>query len=465
MKKSEPIQSASIILQRSSGEVYLAKRSKAVSFFPGFWVFPGGKLDDPLPSDWEGTEFEVIETVFRELYEEVGLVVGSSDILPPDKRKQSFLVQNYDDAARKEFKEKMVYIGKKQTPPFGTKVYIAAYFWIQDSLFDTLEPQPDGNELTEGEWIQPHDAVEQWRRGERKLPPPILHILRNMGSDHFVSISLNETYLPIGLQTKVEFVPGFQLVPIESDTIDPFETTNLTVISGDENMLIVDPGANIEGADHLRQFLLSLPQEPNVFVTHHHQDHWAGLDVVYDLYPEAVVYGSAKTLDKIDTKLTISQVEDGDSLNLGDLNLKVIATPGHTEGHLSLYSEERKLLIAGDHVVGFGSAVLDPDDGSMIDYFATTRQLIELDPVLIYPSHGPPNFNGQKLLQYYLNHRIEREDAILDAIKNGAENLDQIVAKVYTDVPNQMWEYAKRNIQLHLDKLADEDRLPDNYSC
>ena len=56
-----------------------------------------------------------------------------------------------------------------------------------------------------------------------------------------------------------------------------------------------------------------------------------------------------------------------------------------------LFDEERKVLIAGDHVVGFGSAVLDPVTGSMTRYFESTRKMIDLDPKLVLPAHGPPN--------------------------------------------------------------------------
>ena len=68
------IKSASAIIRKSTGEVYLGLRSKNLRTFPNFWVFPGGKIDEHLNENWKGTEKEVIDTIIRELYEETSIV-------------------------------------------------------------------------------------------------------------------------------------------------------------------------------------------------------------------------------------------------------------------------------------------------------------------------------------------------------------------------------------------------------
>ena len=120
-----PIKSASIILQKSDGSVLICKRSKTVSFFPGFWVFPGGKIESDLPNDWLGDENEVKETVLQELYEEVGIIPGSRFAIPPEKRNEPLYYHDYDIGIKKEFMEEMAYIGRKKTPPFRKKTYEA----------------------------------------------------------------------------------------------------------------------------------------------------------------------------------------------------------------------------------------------------------------------------------------------------------------------------------------------------
>jgi glyoxylase-like metal-dependent hydrolase (beta-lactamase superfamily II) len=73
---------------------------------------------------------------------------------------------------------------------------------------------------------------------------------------------------------------------------------------------------------------------------------------------------------------------EGSSATLVDssrevIHLRVVFTPGHTDGHMSLFDDSTKLLVAGDHVVGLGSALLDPrGGGDMTDYLQTCRNMI-----------------------------------------------------------------------------------------
>jgi glyoxylase-like metal-dependent hydrolase (beta-lactamase superfamily II) len=52
----------------------------------------------------------------------------------------------------------------------------------------------------------------------------------------------------------------------------------------------------------------------------------------------------------------------------------------------------------------------------MLQYFDTTRKLIDLQPVLAIPAHGPPHYDPCALLRSYIAHRQAREDQILAAI-------------------------------------------------
>ena len=213
--------------------------------------------------------------------------------------------------------------------------------------------------------------------------------------------------------------------------------------------------ANQISKNHLRQLLLSLPSTPKVFITHSHNDHWEGLDVVEEIYPNSVVYGHEKMLTRIKTSLKTQSVFN-ENIMVGKRKLEVIYTPGHTDGHMSLFDEMTRTIIAGDHVVGWGSAVLSPSNGDMSDYLNTCQKLIDVEAKLIIPAHGPPNFNPTKLLKTYISHRLERESAILSAIENDKHTLDEIVEVVYQDVPQEMWEFAKSNIILHIRKLVNE---------
>ncbi len=467
MDKQQYIKSVSIILQRSDSKVLICQRSHESSFFPGFWVFPGGKVDTELPDNWEGTELEVIETLYQEMYEEVGILPGLNYTIEPNDRKKDWFLIDYDDRLRKEFKQSIVYIGHKRTPPFRKRVFDAAYYHLKGEMVDAMEPLIDGNELIDQEWILPQDAIQQWENGQKLIPPPILHLLRTLAKDpgNLEIITLIETDLPFGLQTRTEFAPGWQVVPIDSITVEPFQNTNLIIFDRGEDTLIVDPGASDEGKDHFMEMYNSLPNIPSVLITHHHQDHYNALNFLANETKALTVYAHPKTIAGIRQNIDSNNfnfvpIEDG-IIEINGVDLEVIFTPGHTDSHLSLYDKEYGVLIAGDHVVGFGSAVLDEMTGDMIQYLDTCNKLLNLDLKLIIPSHGPPSFKPKDLLQQYIDHRMDRENSILNSIKQGEVNLDDIVSSVYHDVPESMWDHAKINIKHHLKKLTIEGKIPD----
>lgn len=467
MDKQNYIKSVSIILQRSDSMVLICQRSHESSFFPGFWIFPGGKVDNELSDDWEGTEFEVIETLYQEMYEEVGILPGVNYTFPPDERKKEWFLIDYDDNQRREFKESIVYIGHKRTPPFRKRVFDAAYYHLKGEMVDAMDPIVDGNELIGQEWILPSDAIKQWENGIKLIPPPILHLLRTLAEDpdNLEIKTLIETDLPFGLQTRTEFAPGWQVIPIDSITIESFHNTNLIIFDRGEDVLIVDPGASDEGKDHFMEMYNSLPKVPSVLITHHHQDHYNALNFLTNEDKALTVYAHPKTIEEIEQNIDSGNfnfvaIEDG-HLEINGVELKIIFTPGHTDSHLSLYDEEYGVLIAGDHVVGFGSAVLDEMTGDMIQYLETCKNLLNLELKVIIPSHGPPSFKPKELLQQYIDHRMERENSILNSIQQGASNLNEIVSTVYHDVPEAMWDHAKINIKHHLKKLLVDGKIAD----
>jgi glyoxylase-like metal-dependent hydrolase (beta-lactamase superfamily II) len=273
------------------------------------------------------------------------------------------------------------------------------------------------------------------------------------------------TELP-GSLVRFEYAPRLECIPIRSNTLPPFHATNLITMLDDGDLLIVDPGSNEAGRPHLEAVLQRIsPQRLHVFLTHHHHDHIQSLDVVERLFPEAVVIGHPYTLKKLKEcrlkQIPVCGGEVDEVYRIGSREVMCISLPGHTRGHLALWEESSRTLISGDHTVGFGSSVLDPDGGGdMVAYLASTQRLLKLNAQIILPCHGFPTLTDpNELLQTYINHRIEREKEILQAWNSGSHNVDDIIAKVYVDTPAKLHVAAKRNVWLHLDKLQREGAL------
>ncbi|XP_062145545.1 uncharacterized protein LOC133852913 isoform X1 [Alnus glutinosa] len=279
-----------------------------------------------------------------------------------------------------------------------------------------------------------------------------------------------------------EYPPGVKIVPMGSRTGKPFLTTNLIVFAPENvsneseknsfvaygDALIVDPGCRSEFHEELQKIVAALPRKLVVFVTHHHRDHVDGLSIIQKSNPDATLLAHENTMRRIgkgDWSLGYTSVSGAEDICIGGQQLSVIFAPGHTDGHMALLHVSTQSLIVGDHCVGQGSAVLDvTSGGNMAQYFHTTYKLMELSPHALIPMHGRVNLWPKHMLCGYLKNRRSRETSVLKAIENGAETLFDIVADVYSEVDRRLWIPAASNVRLHVDHLAQQDRLPKAFT-
>ncbi|KAA8529129.1 hypothetical protein F0562_034072 [Nyssa sinensis] len=278
-----------------------------------------------------------------------------------------------------------------------------------------------------------------------------------------------------------EYPPGVKILPMGSRTAKPFRTTNLVVFApenvsddyGDNSFvahgeaLIVDPGCRSEFHKELMEIIAALPRKLIVFVTHHHNDHVDGLSIVQKSNPNAILLAHENTIRRIrkdDWSLGKTLVSGAEEICIGGQRVKVIFAPGHTDGHMALLHVSSHSLIVGDHCVGQGSALLDiTSGGNMSEYFKTTYKFMELSPHALIPMHGRVNLWPKHMLCGYLKNRRSRESSILKAIENGAKTLFDIVAHTYSDVDRSLWIPAASNVRLHVDHLAQQNKLPKEF--
>lgn len=275
-----------------------------------------------------------------------------------------------------------------------------------------------------------------------------------------------------GTFTHLEFAPFVECIPIQSNTLAPFHATNLVTVLDGDHILIVDPGANTAGHAHFSSVLSRFSaSKMHVFLTHHHHDHIEALDLVGRHFPGCNVIGHPYTINKVKERfgedshlnfVTICDDDKDEKIEFGETReLVALALAGHTRGHLAIWDKKSKTLLSGDHTVGFGSSVLDPDGGgNMKAYLDSTHRLLEFPVEVILPCHGAPTLiNPLSLLNSYIKHRLEREKDILEAWNSGITEMEGILEKVYKDTPPKLYGAATRNIILHLEKLSDEKKI------
>lgn len=112
-----------------------------------------------------------------------------------------------------------------------------------------------------------------------------------------------------------------------------------------------------------------------ILLTHHHVDHIGGVPELVARYGSAVVGAKA---DRHRLPALDQAVEEGDFVAIGDETARVIATPGHTLGHVCYYFDDARALIAADTLFILGCGRVH--EGTMADMYRSLCKLAALPP-------------------------------------------------------------------------------------
>ena len=176
----------------------------------------------------------------------------------------------------------------------------------------------------------------------------------------------------------------------------------------DERIALVDTGTgtNFELVEqNLGKFKVK-PSDINLIIdTHCHYDHAGGnrdfasasgcpvaiheseAEALRGANPEITIAGAFDAhLDPIES---IRELRGGEQLELGEMVLEVLHTPGHTHGSICLYDRERRALFSGDTVFYDGIGRMDFPTGDSAAMGRSLQKLNNLDARGLFPGHGP----------------------------------------------------------------------------
>jgi glyoxylase-like metal-dependent hydrolase (beta-lactamase superfamily II) len=269
------------------------------------------------------------------------------------------------------------------------------------------------------------------------------------------------------LETRVEMRYGIYLCPLRTPTIPPATHTNCFLIGGDE-LVIIDPGSPYPDQQQrldvvIDRFLAEGRRFREILITHLHPDHIGGVSHVAERYQLPVAAHRA-TAEAIAGDVRVDRwIEDNEVIELAEARsglrwrLRALWTPGHARGHLSFYEERTGTLLTGDCVVGFGTVVIAPPEGNMVDYLASLRRYLSLPRLTaLMPGHGPVIANARERIEEYLAHRAEREAQIVGHLSGGETTVPRLVEQIYRDVPSSLHALAELSVLAHLEKLEGE---------
>jgi glyoxylase-like metal-dependent hydrolase (beta-lactamase superfamily II) len=215
---------------------------------------------------------------------------------------------------------------------------------------------------------------------------------------------------------------------------------------GSTEAVVVDPGPLDEG--HLRGVVDAVAglgaRVAQTLLTHGHADHAEGAGRFAEL-TGAPTRAVGRGRDDL---------ADGDVVTTGGLDLRVVATPGHTSDSLSFALPADHVLLTGDTVLGRGTTVVAHPDGELAAYLDSLDRIAALTGggavTSILPGHGPVVPDAGAMVAFYRTHRRERLEQVRQAVSDGAADVQQVVERVYADVPREVWPAAAQSVAAQL---------------
>jgi glyoxylase-like metal-dependent hydrolase (beta-lactamase superfamily II)/8-oxo-dGTP pyrophosphatase MutT (NUDIX family) len=512
---SVPRPAATLILLRHGLEVLMLQRVQTAAFLGGAYVFPGGSLD---PEDRSShrvtglTEAQANERLkvssgglayyvaaVRECFEEAGILLA--------KDARGSLISS-------ERAEKLLHWRKK---PFrnmleAEDLYIPAgelaYYghWVtapgRSRRFDTrffvaIAPEGqhgshDAGETVHDIWTTPREALERCQRGELELVHATQVSLKDLSRfpepraafDYVRALPEIEENRACWAQGKdgPKIFRRADPAYFEIHWSDPDETgeTTYDIIPGQPKRLdswvtritapnpgvmtgpgtnsyivgdtaVIDPGPAVDS--HIEN-LLQVSKLKFILCTHTHLDHSPAAALLKAKTGAKMIGRPAPAGQDMTFKPDVV-LENGQRVDLGEITLRAIHTPGHASNHVCYMLEQTRMLFTGDHVMQGSTVVINPPDGDMRAYLQSLERLLGEEIAVIAPGHGYLIGAAHKELRRLIAHRLNRERKVIAALERlGRPSLDAMLPLVYDDVPERLHRVAARSLTAHLEKLV-----------
>ena len=268
---------------------------------------------------------------------------------------------------------------------------------------------------------------------------------------------------------------------------NPLKYLNSYLIKDGSRFLLIDTGFNRQECrqvmtDGLEKLGVDL-QRTDLFITHIHSDHmgqaavlatdsskvyfsqkesrflsrtgsewgwmWAQMQEVYAAHgfpPDELGIAAASHPGRrfaAGQRINFTTVQEGDTIEIGDYCFRCIATPGHSPEHMCLYEANKKILIAGDHVlfditpnISYWTEV----ENSLKDYLTSLEKVYALEVDIILPGHRSLMKDHRKRIRELQEHHRNRLNEVISALEEGEKNTFQVAPCISWDIKSDSWE-------------------------
>jgi glyoxylase-like metal-dependent hydrolase (beta-lactamase superfamily II) len=266
----------------------------------------------------------------------------------------------------------------------------------------------------------------------------------------------------------------------------PLKFLNSYVIRSSDRNLIVDTGLNRkECLDAMQLGLQQLDidlEKTDFFITHLHADHFGlvsklatGSSQVFFNRPETelieasgwwermVAYAAKNGFPENELQAAIkshpgrefasewvpeiSVLQDGDEIIAGNYRFRCVSTPGHSLGHTCLYEPDRKILVAGDHIlidITPNIQCWSDDQNPLQNYLKSLDKVNDMEIKLVLPGHRRIITDHRARIAELKEHHQRRLREVLCILGNDPQTAYHVASRMTWDLDCDSWEEFPR---------------------
>ena len=195
-----------------------------------------------------------------------------------------------------------------------------------------------------------------------------------------------------------------------------FQVNTFLLIEDNGECVIIDPACHSESEKKQLKDYIDMNQLKlvNIITTHNHVDHILGNAFIKNTYNipllshkagdafirTASASGELLGFEVKETVFPDKYLEEGDIISVGNSQLKVIYTPGHADGSISLYNEKENFIVVGDVLFrdSIGRTDLPTGDYDLLNQIIKSKLFQLPDETVVYPGHGPSTTIGEEIM-------------------------------------------------------------------
>ena len=164
--------------------------------------------------------------------------------------------------------------------------------------------------------------------------------------------------------------------------------------------------------------------------------------VEHHVFKEVSKFGKTSQYFEIEGVL-----QDGDEIIAGDYRFKCVSTPGHSLGHTCLYEPNKKILVAGDHIlidITPNIQCWSDDHNPLQNYLASLDKVNDMEIDLVLPGHRRLITDHRRRIAELKEHHQRRLKEVISILGDDPKTAYQVASQMTWDLDCDSWEQFPR---------------------